>query len=122
MFMFLTFLQVALVLRLVASLGRWWLAAIPQADDASIVAVICLESVLGGAVTTAMFALMMSMVTPGESTTQYSILSTLEVRNHSTDDPAGVYYEYPFDSDHMPAIRFLARASHRSGVVSWRKE
>ena len=65
-------------LRLVAVAGEWWLAVItPTANQ--VIAVTCAESLFGGALTTALFAFMMSRVDRRIGATHYTVLATVEV-------------------------------------------
>ena len=68
----------ACVLRALAVGGEWWLAAMGPTPEA-VIAVTCAEQLFGGAVTTALFAFMMSQVDRRIGATHYTLLATLEV-------------------------------------------
>jgi MFS transporter, PAT family, beta-lactamase induction signal transducer AmpG len=66
-------------LRVGPLLGQWWLATqlAPSAD--AIIAVTSAEHLVGGALTTSMFALMMSRVDPRVGATHFTVLAAVEV-------------------------------------------
>lgn len=65
-------------LRAVSVGGEWWLSVVTPTAG-SVIAVTCTESFCGGALTTAMFAFMMSRVDRRIGGTHYTVLATVEV-------------------------------------------
>lgn len=66
------------VLRAVSVGGEWWLSThVPTQGE--VIVVTAAEQLCGGALTTAMFALMMSRVDPRIGATHYTLLATVEV-------------------------------------------
>jgi PAT family beta-lactamase induction signal transducer AmpG len=59
--------------------AEWWLSLHSQPTAASVIAVTCLEHLLGGAITTLMFALMMGHTERAIGATHYTLLASLEV-------------------------------------------
>lgn len=57
----------------------WWVSVIPQPSAASIIAVTCVEHFFAGAITTLLFALMMSHTDRTIGGTHYTLLASLEV-------------------------------------------
>lgn len=77
-FSLLRAVAIAAVLRLVPIAGEWWLSLIaPTAPQ--VVAVTCAENFLGGALTTALFAFMMSRVDKRIGATHFTALAAIEV-------------------------------------------
>lgn len=71
-------LAAAALFRAVAVGGEWWLSLVGPTLERT-VAVIAAEQLFGGAVTTAMFAYMMSRVDRRIGATHYTLLATVEV-------------------------------------------
>jgi PAT family beta-lactamase induction signal transducer AmpG len=71
-------LTITATLRLVPLMGRWWLAE-KGVTDASIISVTLAEEFFGGALTTAMFAFMMSRVDPRIGATHFTLFASIEV-------------------------------------------
>jgi hypothetical protein len=69
---------IAAALRALPVAGEWWLAAV-EPTAGRVVAVTCAEHFFGGALTTALFAYMMSRVDRRIGATHYTLLATLEV-------------------------------------------
>lgn len=65
-------------LRVLPLLGQWWLTTTTPTAEA-VIAITMAESFFGGALTTAMFALMMSCVDRKIGATHYTALATVEV-------------------------------------------
>lgn len=67
------------ILRVVPLVGQWWLvrSGAPSADG--IIVVTCAEHLFGGALTTAMFAFMMSRVDKRIGATHFTLLAAVEV-------------------------------------------
>ncbi len=66
------------VLRAVPVAGEWWLSMV-EPTEAKVIAVTCAEHFFGGALTTAMFAFMMSRVDRRIGATHYTVLAAIEV-------------------------------------------
>ena len=75
---FLTAVGVTAVLRALPVGGEWWLSVV-EPTAGRVVAVTCAEHFFGGALTTALFAYMMSRVDKRIGATHYTLLATLEV-------------------------------------------
>jgi len=75
---FLRAVGIAAVLRLGPVAGEWWLSLIDPAAP-QVIAVTCAENFFGGALTTALFAFMMSRVDRRIGATHYTALATVEV-------------------------------------------
>ena len=75
---FLRAVGIAAVLRLGPVAGEWWLSLIDPAA-AQVIAVTCAENFFGGALTTALFAFMMSRVDRRIGATHFTALATVEV-------------------------------------------
>ncbi|MBI2565850.1 MAG: MFS transporter [Candidatus Schekmanbacteria bacterium] len=72
--------------RLVPLAGEWWLAssfAPPVLDDARVLGIVCAEHFCGGALTTTMFAFMMSRVDRRIGATHFTLLACVEVLGKS---------------------------------------
>jgi MFS family permease len=65
-------------LRALAVGGEWWLSLV-EPTTSRVAAVIAVESLFGGAVTTAVFAYMMSRVDRRIAASHYTLLATVEV-------------------------------------------
>ncbi|WP_163868120.1 MFS transporter [Myxococcus eversor] len=65
-------------LRVLPLMGRWWLAT-HGVSDAGVIGVTLAEELVGGALTTVMFAFMMSRVDRRIGATHYTLLASLEV-------------------------------------------
>ena len=65
-------------LRVLGVAGEWWVSA-AEVGSSGVVAVTCLEHLLGGAITTVMFALMMRHTDQRIGATHYTVLASLEV-------------------------------------------
>jgi MFS family permease len=72
-------LAVAAVLRIGPLVGQWWLSTLAAPTTAEMIAVTSGEHFAGGALTTAMFALMMSRVDRRIGATHFTALAALEV-------------------------------------------
>lgn len=59
--------------------GEWWIASLSAPSAQAIIAVTCLEHLLGGAITTVLFALMMAHTDREIGATHYTLLASLEV-------------------------------------------
>ncbi len=66
------------VLRAIPVAGEWWLSVVTP-TEAKVIAVTCAEHFFGGALTTAMFAFMMSRVDRRIGATHYTLLAAIEV-------------------------------------------
>jgi PAT family beta-lactamase induction signal transducer AmpG len=66
------------LLRALTVAGEWWLALV-EPTEARVLMVTCAEHLFGGALTTALFAYMMSRVDRRLGATHYTLLATLEV-------------------------------------------
>lgn len=71
-------LSLAAVLRALAVAGEWWLSLV-EPTQARVVLVVAMEQAFGGALTTALFAFMMSRVDRRIGATHYTLLATVEV-------------------------------------------
>lgn len=95
---------VTAVLRALAVGGEWWLAThVPTLGE--VVAVTAAEHVFGGALTTAMFALMMSRVDARIGATHYTLLATVEVAGKA---PGPLCSGLVADAFGLPAMFALA--------------
>ncbi len=65
-------------LRAIPVAGEWWLSVVTP-TEAKVVAVTCAEHFFGGALTTALFAFMMSRVNKKIGATHYTLLAAIEV-------------------------------------------
>jgi len=65
-------------LRAIPVAGEWWLTLSPPSKNA-VITVTCAEHLFGGALTTAMFAFMMSRVDRRIGATHYTVLAAVEV-------------------------------------------
>lgn len=74
----LTAVGVTAALRALPVAGEWWLALV-EPTASRVVAVTCAEHFFGGALTTALFAYMMSRVDRRIGATHYTLLAALEV-------------------------------------------
>jgi MFS transporter, PAT family, beta-lactamase induction signal transducer AmpG len=74
-------------LRCLPLFGRWALAASAAPADGAVVAVLVAEELLGGALTTAMFAFMMARVDPRVGATHFTVLATVEVLGKAAAGP-----------------------------------
>jgi MFS family permease len=68
--------------------GRWWLAA-KGVTESSFALVTLSEEFFGGALTTAMFAFMMSRVDRRIGATHYTLLATVELLGKAPGGPIG---------------------------------
>ncbi|SEK36525.1 Predicted arabinose efflux permease, MFS family [Stigmatella aurantiaca] len=75
-------------LRILPLAGRWWLAQF-GVSDASIIGVTMAEEFFGGALTTVMFAFMMSQTDPRIGATHYTLFASLEVLGKAPGGPIG---------------------------------
>ncbi|ADO70136.1 MFS transporter [Stigmatella aurantiaca] len=75
-------------LRVVPLAGRWWLAQWGVSDP-SIIGVTMAEEFFGGALTTVMFAFMMSQVDPRIGATHYTLFASIEVLGKAPGGPIG---------------------------------
>ena len=69
---------IAAALRALPVAGEWWLALV-EPTEARVIAVTCAEHLFGGALTTALFAYMMSRVDKRIGATHYTLLAAVEV-------------------------------------------
>jgi hypothetical protein len=69
----------AALLRLVPLGGTWWLATQGRLDGVHVIVVTCAEHFAGGALTTAVFALMMARVDRSIGASHYAVLAAVEV-------------------------------------------
>lgn len=69
---------IAAVLRAVPVAGEWWLSLV-EATPSRVLTVTCAEHFFGGALTTALFAFMMSRVDRRIGATHYTLLAAVEV-------------------------------------------
>jgi MFS transporter, PAT family, beta-lactamase induction signal transducer AmpG len=74
-----TALQWTALLRAAGVGAEWWLNAQASPSAAQVIGVTCVEHVLGGAITTVMFALMMRHTRREIGGTHYTLLASLEV-------------------------------------------
>ncbi len=89
-------------LRVVPLVGRWLLATGGVTDN-SIIAVTLAEELFGGALTTVMFAFMMSRVDRRIGATHYTLLASLEVWGKA---PAGPLAGWLADPSHGPGLGY----------------
>jgi MFS family permease len=66
-------------LRAAGVAAEWWISLLRQPSAAAIVSVTCLEHLVGGALTTVLFALMMRHTDRQIGATHYTLLASLEV-------------------------------------------
>lgn len=66
------------VLRGAGVAGEWWVSATPEPSAAGVIAVTCLEHLLGGAITTVLFALMMRHTDREIGGTHFTLLAGVE--------------------------------------------
>jgi MFS family permease len=59
--------------------GEWWISATPGTTASAVIGVTCLEHLLGGAITTVLFALMMRHTDREIGATHFSLLASLEL-------------------------------------------
>ncbi|QSQ17810.1 MFS transporter [Myxococcus landrumensis] len=83
-------------LRVFPLVGRWWLAS-HGVSDAGVIGVTLAEELVGGALTTVMFAFMMSRVDRSIGATHYTLLASIEVWGKA---PAGPIAGWLADSTH----------------------
>lgn len=69
---------IAAALRAIPVAGEWWLSLVEPTPE-RVLAVTCAEHLFGGALTTAMFAFMMSRVDKRIGATHYTLLAAIEV-------------------------------------------
>ena len=69
---------VAAAFRVVPVIGEWWLSVVTPTEG-RVIAVTCAEHFFGGALTTALFAYMMSRVDKRIGATHYTLLAAVEV-------------------------------------------
>lgn len=81
-------LTLTATLRLVPLVGRWWLAQ-AGVTDAGVIGVTLTEEFFGGALTTVMFAFMMSRVDRRIGATHYTLLASVEVAGKAPGGPIG---------------------------------
>jgi hypothetical protein len=72
-------LVVTAALRIIPLIGQWWLAAGGPPNEDALIVITCAEHLFGGALTTAMFAMMMSRVDRAIGATHFTVLAALEV-------------------------------------------
>lgn len=72
-------LLVVAALRVLPHAAQWWMAATGATSAAVVVGVICAEAFVGGALTTVMFAFMMSKVDRRIGATHFTLLASVEV-------------------------------------------
>ncbi|WP_338869128.1 MFS transporter [Myxococcus stipitatus] len=83
-------------LRVLPLVGRWWLASHGVSDE-GVIGVTLAEELVGGALTTVMFAFMMSRVDRSIGATHYTLLASIEVWGKA---PAGPLAGWLADSTH----------------------
>lgn len=66
-------------MRIIPHAAQWWLAWAGDPEPTAIIAVTCAEAFFGGALTTVMFAFMMSRVDRRIGATHYTLLASVEV-------------------------------------------
>ncbi|WP_224372921.1 MFS transporter [Hyalangium versicolor] len=81
-------LTVTASLRIFPLVGRWWLAKM-GVTDAGVIGVTMAEEFFGGALTTTMFAFMMSRVDRRISATHYTLMASVEVLGKAPGGPLG---------------------------------
>ena len=85
-------LVVTATLRLFPLMGRWWLAQ-TGVSDAGVIGVTLAEEFFGGALTTVMFAFMMSRVDRRVGATHYTLFASIEVAGKAPGGPiAGLLF------------------------------
>ncbi|MCE9669629.1 MFS transporter [Myxococcus stipitatus] len=105
-------------LRVFPLVGRWWLAT-HGVTDASVIGVTLCEELVGGALTTVMFAFMMSRVDRRIGATHYTLLASLEVWGKAPAAPLagwladpvhglGLGYAFVFLLGAVLSVAFLA--------------
>jgi PAT family beta-lactamase induction signal transducer AmpG len=77
-----TAVAITAILRILPIGGEWWVS-LGQPDASAVIAVTCAEHFFGGALTTAVFALMMSRVDRRIAATHYTVIATIEVLGKS---------------------------------------
>jgi MFS family permease len=70
---------IAAAVRVIPLVGVWWLSVLPHPGEGAVVAVTAAEHFFGGALTTTLFAFMMSRVDKRIGATHYTVLATIEV-------------------------------------------
>lgn len=90
----LSALAVTATLRVVPLLGRWWLST-TGVSDSSVIGVTLAEEFFGGALTTVMFAFMMSRVDRRIGATHYTLLASLEVWGKAPAGPLATWLADP---------------------------
>ena len=95
---------VAAVFRALPVAGEWWLSVV-EPTEARVVAVTCAEHFFGGALTTALFAFMMSRVDKRIGATHYTLLAAVEVWGKQ---PAAMVSGWITDATSYPFIFGLA--------------
>lgn len=75
----LSALAIAATARVIPTVGQWWLAGLPILTSTPVITVTCAEHLCGGALTTTMFALMMSKVDRRIGATHFTALAAIEV-------------------------------------------
>ncbi|WP_224241549.1 MFS transporter [Hyalangium gracile] len=81
-------LTLTATLRVFPLVGRWWLATAGVTDE-GVIGVTMAEEFFGGALTTVMFAFMMSRVDRRISATHFTLLASVEVAGKSPGGPLG---------------------------------
>jgi hypothetical protein len=69
----------AALLRAFGVAAEWWLSVLGAPTASQVIGVTCVEHLLGGAITTVMFALMMRHTQREIGATHYTLLASLEV-------------------------------------------
>lgn len=82
---------VTAVLRIVPVAGEWWLS-LGHPTAGAVIAVTCAEHFFGGALTTAVFAYMMSKVDRRIGATHYTFIATVEVFGKTTTATLSGYF------------------------------
>ncbi len=95
---------VAAALRALPVAGEWWLSLV-EPTEARVIAVTCAEHFFGGALTTALFAFMMSRVDKRIGATHYTALAAVEVWGKQ---PAAMVSGWITDQTSYPFIFGLA--------------
>ncbi|QSQ19629.1 MFS transporter [Pyxidicoccus parkwayensis] len=81
-------------LRVVPLVGRWWLST-SGVSDSAVIGVTLAEEFFGGALTTVMFAFMMSRVDRRIGATHYTLLASLEVWGKAPAGPLATWLADP---------------------------
>ncbi|MEM9292891.1 MAG: MFS transporter [Acidobacteriota bacterium] len=75
----LTAVGLTATLRATAVAAEWWLTTVAEPEAAQVIAITCFEQFSGGAITVAVFALMMAVVDRRVGASHYTLLATVDV-------------------------------------------